>query len=305
MGFRFRKSVKLPGGFRVNLSNSGVGYSWGTKGYRVTKTAKGTTRETITVPGTGISHVRETKTKTSQTPRQSPGKSNPIKQRHGCLTQIVAIPLLLLLIVGIYSGCARSAEEDPGLDRDIPVSTQPEVDRKDLFPSPVQSTTGNDGLTKEERARAYLSEEFNLELVDVKVDASIYQFVVTAAGISDREDQTEAPENWEDIQQDLISAQSSTAKELGMSDQETALVLVDSQNERMLVCRSGVVKQDRYDNRAMLTPSGTQTGEQRVWVTSSGKKYHYSSTCSGMKSPRSMSISEALASGYAPCDKCT
>ena len=60
MGFRFRKSINLGGGFRVNLSKSGVGYSWGTKGARITKTAKGTKRTTVSVPGTGISYVSET-----------------------------------------------------------------------------------------------------------------------------------------------------------------------------------------------------------------------------------------------------
>ena len=37
MGLRFRKSIKLGGGFRLNLSKSGVGYSWGTKGFRISK----------------------------------------------------------------------------------------------------------------------------------------------------------------------------------------------------------------------------------------------------------------------------
>lgn len=60
MGLRYRKSFNLGGGFRINISKSGVGYSWGTKGYRVTKTAKGTTRTTSSVPGTGISYVNET-----------------------------------------------------------------------------------------------------------------------------------------------------------------------------------------------------------------------------------------------------
>ena len=40
MGFRYRKSINLGGGFRINLSKSGVGYSWGTKGYRITKPLK-------------------------------------------------------------------------------------------------------------------------------------------------------------------------------------------------------------------------------------------------------------------------
>ena len=60
MGFRFRKSISI-GGFRVNISKSGVGYSYGVKGYRITRTADGRIHETISIPGTGISHVSQTK----------------------------------------------------------------------------------------------------------------------------------------------------------------------------------------------------------------------------------------------------
>lgn len=37
MGLRFRKSINLGGGAKINLSKSGVGYSIGTKGARITK----------------------------------------------------------------------------------------------------------------------------------------------------------------------------------------------------------------------------------------------------------------------------
>lgn len=59
MGLRYRKSINLGGGFRVNFSKSGVGYSWGTKGYRVTKKAGGGVRKTYSIPGTGLSWVDE------------------------------------------------------------------------------------------------------------------------------------------------------------------------------------------------------------------------------------------------------
>ena len=78
MGFRYRKSIHLGGGFRVNISKSGIGYSWGVKGYRVTKTARGTTRRTVSIPGTGISFVDETspkkhrKNQTGTSPRPVP-----------------------------------------------------------------------------------------------------------------------------------------------------------------------------------------------------------------------------------------
>lgn len=61
MGWRFRKSVKLPLGFRVNFSKTGIGYSWGMKGYRKTVTANGRLRTTYSIPGTGISYVEEEK----------------------------------------------------------------------------------------------------------------------------------------------------------------------------------------------------------------------------------------------------
>lgn len=61
MGFRFRKSFNLGKGLKINLSKHGIGYSIGTKGVRVTKTAKGTTRKTLTLPGTGLSYVTESK----------------------------------------------------------------------------------------------------------------------------------------------------------------------------------------------------------------------------------------------------
>lgn len=59
MGLRYRKSINLGGGFRVNLSKNGIGYSWGVKGYRITKTADGRVRRTASIPGTGISYVEE------------------------------------------------------------------------------------------------------------------------------------------------------------------------------------------------------------------------------------------------------
>ncbi len=59
MGWRFRKSINLGFGFRINLSKTGIGYSWGFPGYRVTKTANGGNRITYSIPGTGISYVEQ------------------------------------------------------------------------------------------------------------------------------------------------------------------------------------------------------------------------------------------------------
>lgn len=59
MGYRFRKSINLGGGFKINLSKSGIGYSWGIPGMRYSKLANGRERHTYSIPGTGISYVED------------------------------------------------------------------------------------------------------------------------------------------------------------------------------------------------------------------------------------------------------
>lgn len=88
MGLRYRKSINLGGGFRVNLSKSGVGYSWGTKGYRVTKKASGGVRKTYSIPGTGISWVEDGGTKKRNTGVKTGSYQQPmITERQNVLYQ--------------------------------------------------------------------------------------------------------------------------------------------------------------------------------------------------------------------------
>jgi Protein of unknown function (DUF4236) len=58
VGFGFSKSIKLAPGVRMTFSKSGVGYSVGGRGYRVTKTASGRVTRTVGIPGTGLSHTK-------------------------------------------------------------------------------------------------------------------------------------------------------------------------------------------------------------------------------------------------------
>ena len=102
MGFKFRKSVKM-GPVRVNLSKSGVGYSVGGKGMRVTKKAGGGVKTTVGIPGTGISYSTDSKKK-STTKKTASSKTTarenatPASDSPGCLGVIAAIILLCILI---------------------------------------------------------------------------------------------------------------------------------------------------------------------------------------------------------------
>ena len=56
MGLRFRKSVKLGKGLKLNLSKKGVGLSIGGKGARYSINSSGRRTSTIGIAGTGLSY---------------------------------------------------------------------------------------------------------------------------------------------------------------------------------------------------------------------------------------------------------
>ena len=58
MGLRFRKSFSI-GPLRINLSKSGIGFSIGVKGFRISRSAKGKNTATVSLPGTGLSYVQD------------------------------------------------------------------------------------------------------------------------------------------------------------------------------------------------------------------------------------------------------
>lgn len=106
MGMRYRKSIKA-GPFRINLSKSGMGWSVGGKGYRYTKTAKGRTRTTTSIPGTGISWVKESKGKSSVPSKTLTPVDSTVSyqhwpkkyQWHMKWLAITFVPMLILLVV--------------------------------------------------------------------------------------------------------------------------------------------------------------------------------------------------------------
>ena len=74
MGFRIRKSWGA-GPFRFNLSKSGIGGSIGVKGARLTRTANGRTRSTLSIPGSGISYVTESSGKRRKKSKAAPNEA--------------------------------------------------------------------------------------------------------------------------------------------------------------------------------------------------------------------------------------
>lgn len=113
MGFRYRKSINF-GPFRLNVSKSGIGYSVGVKGYRITKKANGGIRKTVSIPGTGISHVTEipasevAAAKKSATRKTVPAPQSEEEKGGGLQALIFCAVVVLFIAAAFLIGAALS-----------------------------------------------------------------------------------------------------------------------------------------------------------------------------------------------------
>lgn len=71
MALRFRKSIKVAPGVRLNISKKSIGVSAGVKGYRKSINSSGRVTTSVGVPGTGVSYVTTKNVKKSGNPSAS------------------------------------------------------------------------------------------------------------------------------------------------------------------------------------------------------------------------------------------
>ena len=70
MGFRFRRSIRIAPGLRINLSKSGPSLSVGKRGATLNFGKRGE-RATVRLPGTGMSYSKQFSSRQIQGTRQS------------------------------------------------------------------------------------------------------------------------------------------------------------------------------------------------------------------------------------------
>ncbi len=110
MGFRFRKSIKVAPGVRLNLGKKSASVSVGGKGFKKTYSTTGRKTTTIGIPGSGLSYTTTSgqKKKTANnekihveqlTPEEKIALIPPEQYKYYNVTGILTLFLSILLIV--------------------------------------------------------------------------------------------------------------------------------------------------------------------------------------------------------------
>lgn len=60
MGIRFRKSIKIAPGLKVNINKKSVGITAGSRGAHISANSRGEITKTVGIPGSGLSYVDRT-----------------------------------------------------------------------------------------------------------------------------------------------------------------------------------------------------------------------------------------------------
>lgn len=80
MGFRYRKSIKVAPGVKVNVGKKSVGVSVGGKGFHTSVNSSGRRTTTASIPGTGMSYVKTSSIKTSSSKNKKTA-STPVENQ--------------------------------------------------------------------------------------------------------------------------------------------------------------------------------------------------------------------------------
>lgn len=97
MALRFRKSFKIAPGVKLNLNKKSTSITFGTRGAHYTINSKGKRTKSIGIPGTGISYVETSGSKTSSTSHSTSNTpqadsnfpDNDDKKNKGCLVYLL------------------------------------------------------------------------------------------------------------------------------------------------------------------------------------------------------------------------
>lgn len=269
MGLRFRKSVKM-GPVRVNFSKSGVGYSVGGKGFRVTKRADGKVQTTASIPGTGISYVETlgsskkasaaapaaaaTKASVQSTPASDPNihyvqtqRKTPQKKSGGPKRWLAGAAAAVLVIGG--GNALINGDEEPTPSGTLPNQVVTQVAPEDLTQPDIF-----DQITTEPEAQP--------ETPTVEPEAT----------------PEPAPEPEPEVTPEAPAVAPSPV----------------------------VTPTPQPDPEPVVTPTPQPDPEPEgptVYVTETGKRYHHDSTCNGGTYYAS-TLQRALNRGLTPCQKC-
>lgn len=333
MGMRYRKSIGLGKGVRLNVGKGSLGISAGVKGAHVSVNSKRGVTTSVGAPGTGVSYSKTRGwggkgaesdagmpcTETSGWGGNGAGSGDggpkpPSNKLVRIAVWAIIISVLIIAFCGIYSFLSGGGSDAPAHPAQSAVSTSADTGTGDASSAPGATTT-DVTITQGSQAapidviadgvETYLEGlSYPVSSIRKVADHNRVECVVTVPGLSDS-DGSAKPANWSDVQTDLVSLAAGAQSAVTDQGDYTVLVYVQSANgDNLLAADSSKVIYDKFQAAADTAAAKNPAAEKTVYVSATGSKYHSKPDCGNMSSAKEITLSEAQSRGLTACSRC-
>lgn len=321
MGLRFRKSIKIAPGLKINLNKDSVSATVGKRGAHYTINSKGKRTASVGIPGTGLSYTSTSggssgKAKTSrssanaQTSNHTPSDDDKKwYQKTGWIIFGIVSILFVIAIAALSSSELEKIKLNADtsqiydINEEVAIKCTTTPSDYDLTENDFKLSGGTLKVTdKGVMFSASESGTYNIYAENSKIKSN--ELIITVedkAAIAQAKAEEEAKKQVEEAQK---KAEEEAKKQAELEAQRQAELEAQRQAEL-------AAKQAAQQSAATTSQQGGQSSasvttpqETMVWISDSGQKYHRNSGCSNMKNPTQVTKSEAEAGGRTPCKKC-
>lgn len=344
MGLRFRKSVKITPGLKLNFNKNSTSVTAGVRGAHYTVNSKGTRTASVGIPDTGLSYVETSKS----TKKNTSKKSSTGKRSKGGISKLLGVLFAGCLLFSCggdpLDSITLTADENSiyNTNDSVPIEVTTNPDDYELDDIAWKTTGGK--IIEQGDSYAFVCEKEGVfSIVATIDDVTSNSLQITVDDDATEDISSELPD--EDSSESETTNDSSESDNPGTDSESTDTTPSSSQEENdnqtstdektnSEFSQDDVVEQleensgndtvvdtphqldseqaSSSESETPQTPSSEEPSgnvsetpqETTVWIPRSGSKYHRSPSCSNMKNPTEVPISEAQARGYKPCKSC-
>lgn len=321
MGLRFKKSIKIAPGVKVNLNKNSTSVSVGTKGKHYTVNSKGKTTTTVGIPGTGLSYSTTSsgsKSKKTSVKSKTPAvkKSKPKKKGGcaGCLT-----PFLVVFGILFILGISGSSPELTDLKANWDTTEYDIAETAEITLSPIPDNAKIETLSLSENTIASLKYENGKAILSFKAEGSEELYFIANENVKSNTKTIHVIDSEAELERiaaeqeeaERIAAEQAEAERIAAEQAEAERIAQEQAEAERIAAEQAEAQRVAQEQAeaariAQEQAAQQQRTQQMVWISATGSKYHSVPDCGRMNPDNAyqMSLSDAQANGYGRCSKC-
>lgn len=304
MGLRFRKSIKIAPGVKVNLNKKSTSVTFGGKGVHHTVSSTGRKTTSVGIPGTGLYYTETTSGKKKQrapvkpahadatamqksTSKHSSSYAKP-KKKHRVLKTILVLFVVLIAIGMLMPDADIESIKLETINVPVDVNSNTPLT---VTLNPEGASASGIELISSDKQILTASMESDQVVISSHDVGTAYLYAVAENGVKSNK-----------VQIKVINELAERKKAQERKERQRQAAIEKQKREAAAAQKTAAAAAKQRQTQAK-SPS-QEYKENYVYISRTGSKYHSNSSCSNMNDPGYVPLSKAQQMGLEPCKKC-